>query len=51
GAIANLRILNRQQDFFEMLLDVEVRDLDHLSRVIAGLRAADGVHQVERTRA
>ncbi|HEX3347864.1 MAG TPA: RelA/SpoT AH/RIS domain-containing protein, partial [Acetobacteraceae bacterium] len=51
GAIANLRIVNRQHDFFEMLVDVEVRDLGHLSRVIAGLRAANGVHQVERTRA
>ncbi len=50
GAIANLRIVNRQSDFFEMLVDVEVRDLGHLSRVIAGLRAASGVHQVERAR-
>ncbi len=50
GAIASLRIVNRQADFFEMLVDVEVRDLAHLSRVIAGLRAASGVHQVERAR-
>jgi GTP pyrophosphokinase len=50
GAVANLRIVNRQADFFEMLIDVEVRDLAHLSRVIAGLRAAGGVHQVERAR-
>jgi GTP pyrophosphokinase len=50
GIIANLRIVNRQADFFEMLVDVEVRDLGHLSRVIAGLRAAGGVHQVERAR-
>ena len=50
GAVANLRIVNRQADFCEMLVDVEVRDLAHLSRVIAGLRAATGVHQVERAR-
>ncbi len=50
GIIANLRIVNRQADFFEMLVDIEVRDLGHLSRVIAGLRAAGGVHQVERAR-
>ena len=50
GSVANLRILNRQADFSEMLIDVEVRDLAHLSRVIAGLRAASGVHQVERAR-
>ena len=50
GSVANLRIVNRQTDFFEILVDVEVRDLAHLSRVIAGLRAAQGVHQVERAR-
>jgi GTP pyrophosphokinase len=50
GAIANLKITNRQAEFFEMLIDVEVRDLRHLSNVIAGLRAASGIHQVERAR-
>ncbi len=50
GAIANLKITNRQAEFFEMLIDVEVRDLRHLSNVIAGLRAAAGIHQVERAR-
>jgi len=50
GAITNLKIVNRQQDFFEVLLDVEVRDLRHLSTVIAGLRATGGITQVERAR-
>jgi len=50
GAIANLKIVHRQQDFFECLMDVEVRDLRHLSQVIAGLRAAGGVAQVDRAR-
>ena len=50
GSVTNLRITNRQQDFFEVLLDVEVKDLKHLSNVIAGLRAASGVTQVERAR-
>ena len=50
GAIASLRVVNRQSDFFEAVVDVEVRDLGHLSRVIAGLRAASAVHQVERAR-
>jgi GTP pyrophosphokinase len=50
GAVANLRIANRQEDFFEILVDVEVRDLRHLSTVIAGLRATAGVHQVERAK-
>ena len=50
GAVSNLKIINRQADFFEMLVDVEVRDLRHLSHVIAGLRAASGIHSVERAR-
>ena len=50
GAVSNLKITNRQQDFFEVLVDVEVRDLRHLGTVIAGLRAASGVTQVERAR-
>ena len=51
GSVTNLKITNRQQDFFEILVDVEVRDLRHLSTVIAGLRAAAGITQVERARA
>jgi GTP diphosphokinase / guanosine-3',5'-bis(diphosphate) 3'-diphosphatase len=50
GAILNMKVTNRQQDFFEVLMDVEVRDLRHLNTVIAGLRAAGGVNQVERAR-
>jgi GTP diphosphokinase / guanosine-3',5'-bis(diphosphate) 3'-diphosphatase len=50
GDIVNLRIVNRQADFFEILVDVEVRDLRQLINVIASLRAANGVHQVERAR-
>ncbi len=50
GAVANLRIVNRQHEFSEVLLDVEVRDLGHLSNVIAGLRSAPGVSEVSRAR-
>ena len=50
GSITNLKVTSRQQDFFEVLLDVEVRDTRHLATVIAGLRAAGGVMQVERAR-
>ncbi len=48
GAVANLKIVNRQPDFIEALVDVDVRDVAHLSRVIAGLRGAVGVKGVER---
>jgi GTP pyrophosphokinase len=51
GAIANLKIVHRQQDFFEALVDVDVRDARHLSQVIAGLRGASGIAQVERAKA
>jgi GTP pyrophosphokinase len=50
GAISNLKVVQRQQDFFEALVDVEVSDLRHLNQVIAGLRGAPGIAQVERAR-
>ncbi len=50
GVLSNLRILNRQQDFCEVLVDVEVRDIRHLNILIAGLRAVNGVTQVDRSR-
>jgi GTP diphosphokinase / guanosine-3',5'-bis(diphosphate) 3'-diphosphatase len=50
GAIASLRVVSRGADFFEALIDVEVRDLNHLVRVIASLRATSSVHQVERAK-
>ncbi len=51
GTVVNLKIVNRQLDFMEILVDVEVRDLRHLSSVIAGLRGASGITQVERAKA
>jgi GTP pyrophosphokinase len=48
--VVSLKIISRQQDFFEMLVDVEVRDLNQFVQVIASLRAAKYVHQVERAR-
>jgi guanosine-3',5'-bis(diphosphate) 3'-pyrophosphohydrolase len=50
GSVLNLRVVSRQQDFCEILLDVEVRDLRHLSTVMAGLRATAGITQVERAK-
>ncbi|MBU6420255.1 MAG: bifunctional (p)ppGpp synthetase/guanosine-3',5'-bis(diphosphate) 3'-pyrophosphohydrolase [Proteobacteria bacterium] len=50
GAISNLKVVHRQQDFFEALVDIEVQDTRHLNQVIAGLRAASGIAQVERAR-
>ncbi|WP_259654725.1 RelA/SpoT family protein [Gluconacetobacter dulcium] len=50
GTIVNLRIVNRQLDFMEILADIEVRDLRHLSSLIAAMRAASSVVQVERAK-
>jgi GTP pyrophosphokinase len=48
GNISNLKIINRSTDFFEILLDIEVRDLRHLGNIIAGLRSKEVVQNVER---
>lgn len=50
GNIQNLRITNRTPEFFEVLVDVEVRDLKHLANVTAALRASTTVTSVERTK-
>ncbi len=51
GAIENLRIHHRGPDFQEVSIDVEVKDLRHLSNIIAALRAVQGVAQAERAKA
>ena len=50
GNISNLKIINRSIDFFEIIVDVEVTDLKHLSNIIAALRATPSVNSVDRAR-
>ncbi len=50
GNITNLKITNRSLDFFEMLIDVEVTDVKHLTNIIAALRAMPVISSVERAR-
>jgi GTP pyrophosphokinase len=50
GNISNLKITNRAVQFFEMLVDVEVRDVRHLTNIIAALRATPQISSVERAR-
>ncbi|MBX6322250.1 MAG: bifunctional (p)ppGpp synthetase/guanosine-3',5'-bis(diphosphate) 3'-pyrophosphohydrolase [Rhodospirillaceae bacterium] len=50
GNISNLRITNRSEDFYEMMIDVEVRDVRHLTSIMAALRAQPNVSAVERAR-
>ena len=48
GNISNLKITNRSTDFFEILIDVEVKNARHLAGIIASLKAKDVVQSVER---
>jgi guanosine-3',5'-bis(diphosphate) 3'-pyrophosphohydrolase len=46
--ILNLRLDARDNSFHTFLVDLEVHDLHHLTRILAALRAADAVIQAER---
>lgn len=46
--LANFKIINRSSDYFELLLDVEVKGLNQLNSVITALRMLSNVHRVER---
>jgi len=48
--ISNIKIEDRGALLFEILLDVEVEDLKHLTQIIAALRAALPVQSAERVR-
>jgi GTP pyrophosphokinase len=50
GNISNLKITNRSIDFFEVLVDVEVKDVRHLTNIIAALRATPAISSVDRAR-
>ncbi len=50
GNISNLKIVNRTTDFFEILIDIEVKDLKHLTNIIAALRASPVINEVDRAR-
>lgn len=49
GNVMNLKITNRSTDFFDLLVDVEVRDIRHLTDIIAALRANSAISSVSRT--
>jgi guanosine-3',5'-bis(diphosphate) 3'-pyrophosphohydrolase len=50
GNISNLKITNRSSDFFEIMIDIEVMDVRHLTTIIAALRATPVINSVERAR-
>jgi GTP pyrophosphokinase len=49
GNITDLRFGSRSPDLYEIILDIEVEDRDHLERIVASLRATPVVSSVERT--
>jgi GTP pyrophosphokinase len=51
GNITNLKITNRSLQFFDMLIDVEVKNVRHLTDIIAALRATPAVNSADRARA
>jgi GTP pyrophosphokinase/guanosine-3',5'-bis(diphosphate) 3'-pyrophosphohydrolase len=50
GNIVNMRMHHRQSDFFDVDLDVEVRDAKHLTLIAAALRACPPVEKIERAK-
>ena len=50
GNITNLRFINRASDFFELRLDIEVENLEHLANIIAALRTEHVVTSIDRER-
>lgn len=50
GNISNLKIVNRTPEFFDLLMDIEVHDVKHLTDIIAALRATPVINTIERAR-
>lgn len=48
--IADFRIVGRSIDFFEVLIDIEVKGVGHLANIIASLRTIPCVHNVDRNK-
>ena len=51
GNLVNIKTVRRSPTFFDMVIDVEVRDNRHLMSIIAALRASAFVVKVNRSRA
>ncbi len=49
GNITDIRFGAKSPDVFEVVIDIEVRDIDQLERITANLRASEVVESVERS--
>ena len=50
GNISNINFSTRKKDFFEIIIDIEVRDVSHLSNIIAALRLIAEVSSLNRVK-
>lgn len=50
GNITDIKIQERKSDVHEVIVDIEVDDLQHLTHIVAGLRANPRVKSVRRVR-
>ena len=48
GNIINLKLTSRKTTFFEMLVDIKVKDVKHIAYIIAAIRSLISVSSVER---
>ncbi|MDR3326253.1 MAG: bifunctional (p)ppGpp synthetase/guanosine-3',5'-bis(diphosphate) 3'-pyrophosphohydrolase [Rhodospirillaceae bacterium] len=48
GKIIDLKITNRNSEYYRMFIDIEVQDVRHLSNIIVALRATSLINSVER---
>lgn len=48
GSITNIKVEHRSVDFFELIVDVRVRNKDHLGELQAALRTCSNVRSVRR---
>lgn len=50
GNITNLKFTNRNPDFFDMTVDIEVDDIKHLNEIMTALRGDRSVTSIDRAR-
>lgn len=50
GDITNFKVTNRTAEFWDVILDIYVKDIKHLNNIIAALRATSIVATVERAK-
>ncbi len=46
--ISNLNIVNRLLSYFELLIDIDVKDVEHLNQIIANLKSSKVVRSISR---